>query len=103
MSRPSASGILIGMETNTVTEADILAAVIAPERPTLTPDVARSLLDLQFSDEQVRRMHALLEKNNAGTLTDLERLEMERYARVGNFLSLMQAKARLSLSAASDS
>jgi hypothetical protein len=38
-----------------------------------------------------------LDKNNAGTLTDADRLEIERYVRVGNMISLLQAKARLTL------
>ena len=42
-------------------------------------------------------MMELADKNNRGTLSAAERQEMEKYARVGNFLDLLQAKARLSL------
>jgi len=42
-------------------------------------------------------MNDLAERNRQGTLTEAERQEMEKYLRVGNFLNLMQAKARLAL------
>ena len=42
-------------------------------------------------------MNELAEKNRQGTLTESEAAEMEKYLRVGNFLNLMQAKARLTL------
>ena len=45
-------------------------------------------------------MNELANKNRQGTLTDAERTEMEQYLGVGNFLNLMQAKARLSLAPA---
>jgi hypothetical protein len=93
------------METDSqmISEGEILSVVVAPERPSLTVDAAQSLLELRFSPTQIERMHELADKNNAGTLTSSERAEMESYARVGNFLSLIQSKARLSLKTASHS
>ena len=91
----------MSVESHFITEADILIAVVAPDEATLPAHVARSFLDLKFSTEQVQRMQELAEANNAGTLTDVERSEMESYARVRNFLSLIQSKARLSLKTAS--
>ena len=38
-----------------------------------------------------------MDKNSKGTITDAERAEMEKYLRVGTFLDLIQAKARVSL------
>lgn len=81
------------------TEFGILETVVAPENGSFGPEAAKSLLQLQFSNDQVQRMHELAEKNNAGALSDAERGEMESYARVGNFLSLVQSKARRSLKA----
>ena len=80
-----------------ITEADILSQVVAPDRADLPPELARSILDLKFSRAAVARMNELAEKNNQGILSDSERQEMEKYMRVGSFLDLMQAKARLSL------
>lgn len=82
---------------NQPTDADILQLVVAPQEPALAPSAAESLLKLHFTDAQIVRMHELADKNNAGTISSTERAEMESYARVGNFLSLIQSKARLSL------
>jgi hypothetical protein len=87
----------MSIASNQPTDADILQVVVAPQEPALEPSAAQSLLKLHFTDAQVARMHELADKNNAGTITAAERLEMESYSRVGNFLSLVQSKARLSL------
>ena len=42
-------------------------------------------------------MNELAEKNRQGALTGSERALLDKYLRVGSFLNLMQAKARLSL------
>ena len=81
----------------TTTDAEILAAVIAPDRDDMPQDVARSFLELGFSEAQNERMRDLADKNNRGTLTEAERAVMESYRRVGHFLNLIQAKARISL------
>jgi hypothetical protein len=54
-------------------------------------------LRLGFSDEQQQRMLSLADKGNRGTLSQDEQAELDRFRRVGNFLALMHAKARLSL------
>jgi len=88
-------------ERNTpITEADILSQVVAPDQADLPPEFARSILNLKFSQAALDRMKELAGKNNQGLLTEAERAEMEKYMRVGNFLDLMQAKARLSLQTA---
>ena len=82
---------------HTLTEADILARVVSPEKPGLPPELARSILALRFDQTALQRMNDLAERNRAGTLSELERTEMERYLRVGRFLNLLAAKARVSL------
>jgi hypothetical protein len=42
-------------------------------------------------------MRRLVQKNNRGTITAGERVALEKYLRVGQFLDLVHAKARLSL------
>jgi hypothetical protein len=81
-----------------ITEADILAEVIAPGQPGLPPAFAQSILELAFTDQAKSRMDELAEKNSQGAATGDERDEMGKYMRVGNFINLMQAKARRSLS-----
>ena len=82
---------------NTITEADILAHVISPDQPGLPPESARAILELKFDQLALERMNDLVEKNRAGALSETERIEMEKYLRVGQFLNLLQAKARVSL------
>ena len=84
-------------QTPILTEADILSEVVAPDRPGLSPESARSLLELRFTEKATLRIRELLEKNNKGTISAHERSELEKYLRVGQFLDLRQAKARLSL------
>ena len=80
-----------------ITEADILGQIVSPDRAGLPPEFARSILGLKFDERALNRMKELADRNNRGTLTDDQRAEMQKYTRVGNFLDLMQAKARLSL------
>ena len=82
---------------DTLTEADILSEVVAPEEPTLQENFARAVLAVHFSESATERIRGLLQKNNAGTITSSEKSTLEKFVRVGQFLDLMQAKARLSL------
>jgi uncharacterized protein YnzC (UPF0291/DUF896 family) len=83
--------------TTTINEAEILSRVIAPENPTFPPDTARIMLTFDFRKEDRERMELLAEKARAGTLTAEEQAEIDCYERVGHFLSLLRAKARISL------
>jgi len=83
--------------SSTVTEADILAQIIAPDKPGLDPDAARAILRLQFNNHARERIRHLLDANNRGKISDAEHVELQKYLRVGQFIDLMQAKARLSL------
>ena len=80
-----------------LTEADILTDLIVPDEPSFTAEAARALLQLRFDTQTTRRIRALLQKNNRGTITVAERLALEKYLRVGTLVDLLQAKARLSL------
>jgi hypothetical protein len=84
-------------ERATITEADILAEVIAPEDGDMTVEAAESILKWRFSSRAARRMRRLLDRHNQGVLTVEEEAQLERYRRVGLLLDLVQAKARLSL------
>jgi hypothetical protein len=78
-------------------EATIWARVIAPDQNGLSPEAARSLLELRFSETDNRRMDELAEKNKEGKLTTEEREELESYVKVGDVLSLIHLKARKSI------
>jgi len=82
-----------------LTEADILTEVVAPDQPTLPHEFARAVLSVRFNDLATEKIRELLQKNNTGTITTTEKADLEKYMRVGQFLDLMQAKARVSLKA----
>ena len=84
-------------ETPTITEADIFADVVAPNCGDLPPDVSRSVLQWKFTEQAAERMSTLADRSNKGVITEPEREELERYLRVGSFINIIQAKARLSL------
>jgi hypothetical protein len=87
------------MSAPAITEADILNEVVAPGQPGLTEAAAHSILSLRFSEVAIARIRGLLASNNSGDITAAERAELEKYLRVGQFLDLLQAKARVSLAA----
>jgi hypothetical protein len=80
-----------------VTEADILAQLVAPNEPEMNAGFAKAVLAVKFNSQARKRMRTLAAKNRRGTLSDEERTELDKYLRVGLFVDLMQAKARLSL------
>ena len=82
---------------SSLTDADIFARIVHPEDGNLPQEVSHLILNLRFEAEDVNRMDELAEKNNHELLSEAERQEMEKYLRVGNFLSLLHAKARRSL------
>lgn len=84
-------------QSTTITEADIIAEVVVPDRPGLHPEAARSILALKFSAPTTKKIRRLLRQNNRGTITADEKATLDKYLRVGQFLDLLQAKARLSL------
>ena len=67
------------------------------ERLVMSPDSAQAVLSIHFSAADEQRMRELMEKNNQGTITPAEQSEMEAFRRVGSFLAIIQAKARLQL------
>jgi uncharacterized protein YnzC (UPF0291/DUF896 family) len=82
----------------TLSEADILNEMVSLDAGMILPEGARALLALQFTPKAISRMNELAEKNRLDAISSLEKEEMEKYMRVGNFLSVIKAKARLSLS-----
>jgi hypothetical protein len=52
------------------------------------------VLAVRFNDNRAGRIRELLQKKNAGTITPAEDSDLHKYLCVGQFLDLMQAKAR---------
>lgn len=81
----------------TATEAAIWTRIIEPEKNGLSPEAARSLLELRFSERDLSHMNELAQKNRQGLLSGAERQELEEYVKVGDVLALLHLKARKSL------
>lgn len=78
-------------------ETAILARVVAPDEPTLSPAAAEAFLAMGFSPTDQERANALAAKARAGTLTTQEQAEVEAYSRINSLLTILQSKARQSL------
>jgi hypothetical protein len=83
--------------TTTITEADILEKLVAPKEGDMDPDAARAVLGFKFDSATTKQIRQLLQKNNRGTITASERVTLEKFLRVGKFIDILHAKARLSL------
>ena len=77
------------------TEAAILERIIDPSTTDLTPAVARYLLALDFPAEDRQRLHDLASREE--TLSEDERMDLEQYRHVRQFLDRVGAKARQTL------
>lgn len=79
------------------TEGTILIRVFENEHGLLSPEMARHILDLGFSDRDKARMHDLVVRNQADPLTPAEKEELYAYGNAGSLLSILKSKARRTL------
>jgi hypothetical protein len=75
------------------TEAAILARLIQA-RDSVSPDVAKYFLSIDFAADDTARMNVLAERAREGNLTAEEAAELDSYLHVGSLLSILQSKAR---------
>jgi hypothetical protein len=86
------------MATSTmISDAEVLEHVVCPVKGGLAPEAARAILELKFDRAASKRIRQLLQKNNRGHISAEERITLEKFLRVGKFIELLHAKARLSL------
>lgn len=78
-------------------EVSILNRILRPEEPTFSPEGARDILSLGFSEGDKRRLRELSARAREGKLTPEEDAEAARYELLGHLLGIMQSKARRSL------
>ncbi len=71
-----------------------LDRLVEPVVRTLTPEVAKAIVQLRADPDLQARMDELAEKCNEGQLTPEEREEYETSIRFANYLAIIQAKAR---------
>lgn len=76
------------------TELSIWEAILRPHFGPMSPQTARTILDLSIPDSERARMRTLLAKAKAGTISRDESIDLDEYERTGNMLSILKAKAR---------
>jgi Ran GTPase-activating protein (RanGAP) involved in mRNA processing and transport len=75
----------------------ILSRVIQPDSGDWSQAAAEAILGMGFQKTDQEHMGALLEKAEAGNLTDDESEVLENYRHIGKLLELMKSRARRSL------
>jgi hypothetical protein len=78
-------------------EAAIWARLIRAQKDDLSSDAAEFLLSISFDERDQKRKLELADRSEAGILAAEEQAEFDSYLHIGNFLSVMQSKARLAL------
>jgi len=76
---------------------ELLDELFKPGEGGFSEELSRFILSIHFTDVQKNRYLALAEKVTQENLTPEEQNELESFVCVNEILSLMQAKARLSL------
>lgn len=72
----------------------LLDRVLAPIAKCLTPTAAKELAKLKADRKTRARMAKLAAKSDAGVLTPAEQAEYRFFIEVGDFVAVLQAKAR---------
>ena len=89
------------MSTTTIhareSEATILVRLLCDEDGQLPPELARHILDREFSDRDKARMHELAVANQQGYPSPTEKEELFAFANAGTMLSILKSKARRTL------
>lgn len=79
---------------NRIMNANLLDQIIEPFAECLTQEAARKIVAIRADEELQHRVDALANKANAGTLTESEQSEYDRYLAVFHFVTILQARAR---------
>ena len=63
----------------------------------ISPETARHLLELAFTQAHQEQVDALSQKAREGSLTPTERTELDEFIRVADLLAILQSRARQAL------
>lgn len=80
--------------------SNALEAMLASVADSLNVNALKALAEMRASADAAERMEWLAERANEGQLTEEERHEYQSAISFGNFLGLLQSKARLKLKSA---
>jgi len=78
-------------------EVTILARVFDDEHGFLPRELARCIVDVDFSEADKARRHDLAVRNQNDALSPSEKEELFGFAKAGTLLSILQSKARRTL------
>jgi hypothetical protein len=78
-------------------EVSILAGILGNGRRPFSHEIARYILDLDFSDEEKVRMHDLAVRNQGDALSAAEKEELFAFGKAGDVVSILKSKARCTL------
>jgi hypothetical protein len=81
----------------TETEVTILARILGNEHGQLSPEMARHILDLGFTDGEKARMHNLAVRSQEGALSPAEKELLLAFGKTGDLLAILKSKARRTL------
>jgi hypothetical protein len=80
-----------------VARSEILKQIIEPGKGDLSPELARYVLSLGFTNQLQERYRKLSDRAQSGKLTPLEESELDEYLSTDAFISILKSKARVSL------
>ncbi len=72
----------------------VLDELLEPLGACLTAEVAERVANLRAPESTQARMEALAQKSQEGSLSDPEREEYQALVSAGNFIAILQSKAR---------
>jgi hypothetical protein len=75
----------------------VLDRFLDPVTNCLTPEVAQRIVDLKLDPQLQTRLDELAEKANEGMLTPEEKQQYQEFVEGIDFIAVLKAKARLSL------
>ncbi len=75
----------------------MLEQVANLDAKSMSVETARKLLELRFDVSHQRRVDRLLEKAQAGDLTQAEQSDLDEYIHVADLLAILQSRARQAL------
>jgi|KBSSwiStaDraftv2_1062776.scaffolds.fasta_scaffold5100289_1 hypothetical protein len=78
-------------------QSGVIERMLQAHSGELSPEVARAILSWNFADADQARVTELSAKARAGSLSDDETRELDWYLLLGDFLTILQSKARISL------
>lgn len=86
---------------NSASVAAIFSRVFVDGRRSLTPELARHILTLEFDEDDKTRMHELAVMNQEGRISPEELRDLDSYISAADLVAILQSKARKFLRAKS--